>query len=173
MRLLIRETRRLALIVAAGHARHPPDGWDMASYIHLPVRTGSRVIGRVQRTLGLPVARGRGRPLRSFDSAFASEGIDLIWCVVPGAPTRVLPYVTTIWDLQHRMQPIFPEVAARDEWFERERYYSLEIGRAAAVIVGTATGQAEVERFYGVPAERIWRLPHPTPKFCPRSGVDE
>jgi glycosyltransferase involved in cell wall biosynthesis len=34
------------------------------------------------------------------------------------------------------------------------------------VITGTRVGKAEIERFYGVPGERIRILPHPTPRFA-------
>jgi len=34
-----------------------------------------------------------------------------------------LPYVMAIPDLQHRLQPEFPEVSANGEWEWREYYY--------------------------------------------------
>jgi glycosyltransferase involved in cell wall biosynthesis len=153
-------------IVAAGHRPDPPDGWSTSSYVWLPRGLGTRITGRARRAIARTIRPGWPRPQTSSDRVFESYGIDLVWCVAAGAPTNRLPYVTTIWDLQHRLQPIFPEVAANGEWVNRERFFSREIGQAAIVIVGTATGQAEVERLYGVPPTRIRRLPHPTPSFA-------
>jgi len=145
----------------------PPTGWDAHSYVSLSTNLGRRVVGKVRRTMATSV-RGGGSPApRSrIDALLDSNSIDLIWCLAAGIPTRTLPYVTTIWDLQHRIQPVFPEVGSGSEWTAREAFFFREIGQATAVIVGTSAGQAEVERFYGVPPERIRRLPHPTPSFA-------
>lgn len=154
-------------IVTAGYGPDAPDGWSASSYVSLHRKLGARITGKLHLTMASALRQGRSCPPQTWpDAVFESHGIDLIWCVAAGAPTYTLPYVTTIWDLQHRLQPVFPEVAAGTEWVERERIISREIGQAAMVIVGTAAGQAEVEHFYGVPPTRIRRLPHPTPSFA-------
>ena len=154
-------------VVTAGHAPDPPEGWSAGSYVALQGDPLGRMTGRIRRRVAATLGRGRSRPPKSWlDRVFEANGIDLIWCVAAGAPTDALPYVTTIWDLQHRLQPVFPEVSAQGEWMQRERFFAREIGQAAVVIVGTAAGQAEVERFYGVPPTRIRTLPHPTPSFA-------
>lgn len=154
-------------LVTVGHDPDPPDGWSAGSYVSLHRNLVARISGRLRRGLAASPDQGRWRSRRRWpDKVFEEHGIDLIWCVAPGVPTHALPYVTTIWDLQHRLQPVFPEVASHGEWEERERFFSREIGQAAIVIVGTAAGRAEVERFYGVPPARIRRLPHPTPSFA-------
>jgi glycosyltransferase involved in cell wall biosynthesis len=108
------------------------------------------------------------------DRILIDRSIDLVWCLSTPTPTFDLPYVTTIWDLQHRLQPVFPEVGGGREWSQRERALSRIIGGASIVIVGTEAGKAEVERFYGVPESRIRRLAHPTPTFAlqPPDSID-
>ena len=163
-------------LVVVGYTPDPPSGWDANSYISLRANLGKRVVGRVRHGMATAVSRGgSGVPRSRVDRAFESTAIDLIWCLGVGTPTRTLPYVTTIWDLQHRIQPVFPEVSSGSEWADRENFFSREIGQATAVIVGTGAGQAEVERFYGVPPERIRKIPHPTPSFAldPATAGDE
>lgn len=150
-------------ILAAGPDVEPPDGW-RGSYISLHRNLAGRIIGKMRRAMA--EVPHWGTPPRWSAEVLWSHGVDLLWCVAPGAPTYLLPYVTTVWDLQHRLQPVFPEVSTPSEWVARERFFSREIGQAAIVIVGTAEGQAEVERFYGIPPARIRRLPHPTPDFA-------
>jgi glycosyltransferase involved in cell wall biosynthesis len=158
-------------IVAVGTAAMAPAGWDASSYISLSANFRSRAAGKIRRRVAASVGpRGSGAPKSRIDSVFEANRIDLIWCLAAGTPTRNFPYVTTIWDLQHRIQPVFPEVSAGGEWAGREQFFSREIGQATIVIVGTMAGQAEVERFYGVPPERIRRLPHPTPNFAIESS---
>ncbi|MFQ4140809.1 glycosyltransferase family 1 protein [Chlorogloeopsis sp. ULAP02] len=77
-----------------------------------------------------------------------------------------LPYVTVLWDLQHQLQPYFPEVSANDEWERREKLYAVKLRRASTIITGTEAGKAEIERFYQVPTQRIRILPLPTPQFA-------
>jgi glycosyltransferase involved in cell wall biosynthesis len=150
-------------IVATGPAPTPPDGWDPDSYVSLAIDLRGRIRRRAARYIGRDSSSA---VVSRVDRVLVANGIDLVWCLAAGTPTRTLPYVTTIWDLQHRIQPVFPEVSSGNEWTGRENFFSREIGRATAVIVGTTAGQAEVERFYGVPAERIRKLPHPTPSFA-------
>ncbi|UCV03271.1 glycosyltransferase [Dechloromonas denitrificans] len=77
-----------------------------------------------------------------------------------------VPYITTVFDLQHRLQPWFPEVSQGGLWDIREEFFSRYVRRAAYVITGTEEGRREIERFYRVPAKRIRVLPLPTPSFC-------
>ena len=76
-----------------------------------------------------------------------------------------VPYITTVWDLQHRLQPWFPEVSSDGEWIFRERYHQSVLQRATYIIAGTNAGKEEIVRFYGIPPERVKLLPHPTPSF--------
>ena len=84
----------------------------------------------------------------------------------PTTVTREVPYSTLVWDLQHRLQPFFPEVSARGRWRRREEIFSSQLQRAAVVIVGTERGKSELQRFYGIADERIKILRHPTPSFA-------
>ncbi len=81
-------------------------------------------------------------------------------------PDLDLPYMTVVWDLQHRLQPWFPELSSRGEWEAREARYSTFLRKATKIIAGTEAGRNEIQMFYQVPIERIEILPHPTPGFC-------
>jgi glycosyltransferase involved in cell wall biosynthesis len=103
---------------------------------------------------------------RPLDEQLRAAGVDFVWQF--GAPGQVLevPYMVVVWDLQHRLQPWFPEVSANGNWQHRENIYGSVLGRAAAIIVGTQAGKAEVERFFRVDPSRILIMPHPTPRFA-------
>lgn len=111
----------------------------------------------------------RGKPpprVRSLDEQLQAAGIEFVWQL--GAPGQVveIPYMVVVWDLQHRLQPWFPEVSGNGNWQHRDTIYNAVLGRAAAVIVGTEVGKAEVERFFRVDPSRILIMPHPTPRFA-------
>jgi glycosyltransferase involved in cell wall biosynthesis len=100
------------------------------------------------------------------EEIFAREGIEFFLNVSSGTATLEVPFLTIVWDLQHRVNPFFPEVSTDGTWQSRETYFSLILKRATYVIVGTQAGKQEVQTFYGVPDERIRILPHPTPRFA-------
>jgi glycosyltransferase involved in cell wall biosynthesis len=96
--------------------------------------------------------------------------LDLIWFVGGLNETPEIPFITTVWDVQHRTHPWFPEVSAQWKWDHRELFLSRHLRRAAAVIVGTKVGRDELMNFYGLPESRIIILPHPTPAFALRGA---
>jgi glycosyltransferase involved in cell wall biosynthesis len=110
--------------------------------------------------------RRSGRKTGWRERLLLSQPIDLMWYPTPVVATTEIPFITVVWDLQHRLQPFFPEVSAQSEWELRERYHEVVLRRAAIVIAGTQAGRQEIERFYQVPAERLRVLPHPTPEFA-------
>jgi glycosyltransferase involved in cell wall biosynthesis len=112
---------------------------------------------------------GRSRsapPVRSLDEQLQAARVDFVWQL--SAPGQVLevPYMVVVWDLQHRLQPWFPEVSANGNWQHRDNLYDAVLGRAAAIIVGTEVGKLEVERFFRIDPSRILIMPHPTPRVA-------
>jgi glycosyltransferase involved in cell wall biosynthesis len=124
----------------------------------------TRVVSKVTRSLS---QLGNRKALQNrLEQIALQERIDFIWFVGAEAIHSDVPYSAIVWDLQHRLQPWFPETSAHGEWEHREAFYSKFLRRAALIITGTAAGKNEIENFYGVPADRIMLLPHPTPRFA-------
>ena len=63
--------------------------------------------------------------------------LDLTWSISPGSYTQEIPYITPVFDLQHRLQPLFPEVSARGEWEKRESILCPLVCRAAMLMSNT------------------------------------
>lgn len=105
----------------------------------------------------------RASPL---DRVLHATGCDLIWFVGAGPHRTERPYITVVWDVQHRVTPWFPELTAEGVWEEREHANGWFLQRASHVITGTEVGRAEIQRYYQVSPERISLLPHPTPAFA-------
>jgi glycosyltransferase involved in cell wall biosynthesis len=101
-----------------------------------------------------------------IDNILRREKIEFFLNTTFEAVTLSIPFLAIVWDLQHRLQPFFPEVSANGTWERRENFYSQVLQRAAFIIVGTEAGKKEVQRFYGVPDKKIRMLPHPTPAFA-------
>ncbi len=118
---------------------------------------------RLFHSFGVSLPYPSASPL---DHASRRDGIDLIWFPTPGAEDVECPYVSTVWDLEHRAQPYFPEVHANGEWDMRERSFERALKRASYIITGTEVGKREICGSYGVNPDRIRLLPHPTPKFA-------
>jgi glycosyltransferase involved in cell wall biosynthesis len=105
-----------------------------------------------------------------LEMAARKNGTEFIWLLGTEFHDLDLPYLTVVWDLQHRLQPWFPELSAQGEWAAREALHSTFLRRATIIIAGTEAGRNEIEMFYQVPTQRIAILPHPTPGFCLRDS---
>jgi len=136
----------------------------------LATRIEAGVRRRAATLMGPSLRSGEIRPNPAVDQILTANGVDVVW--YPSAwqcCTLEIPYITVVWDLQHRRQPYFPEVSDDGKWAYRERWMSTFLRRASLVIAGTEVGREEIERFYGVHPERIKLLPHPTPTFVERA----
>ena len=126
------------------------------------VKTVNSIFERLQLNGQLPIEN-------LVEKFIIKNGIEVMWYLELGTydyPTMELPYITTVWDLEHRNQPHFPEVSSGGRWENRESSYGIKIRRAAMIITGTEAGRSEIERFCQVAPERIKVLPYPTPAFA-------
>ena len=97
-------------------------------------------------------------------SAIEAERPDIVWFMHPAGVPVDVPFIATVWDLEHRKQPYFPEVSTAGwKWSEREASYRRTLPRAAFVLTGTTVGKEEIGRFYGVNEKNIKVIAHPSP----------
>lgn len=93
--------------------------------------------------------------------------IELLWYVAGGGwEVLDVPYIATVWDVQHRTHPWLPEASSDGEWETREYGLRIFLQRATRIVTGTEIGAAELGFYYQIPRERILLLPHPTPGFA-------
>ena len=124
-----------------------------------------RIIEGIKNTS--PLLKKIIKPPGRIARATSDARLDCLWYVGGGCYEVIeTPYIATVWDLQHRLQPWFPEMSAGGIWDSRELTHRNFLQRASYVIVGTEAGRDEVRLFYQVPDARIRILPHPTPRFA-------
>lgn len=123
---------------------------------------GEKVVGALKNYSSL-FARLYPRPSR-FERAAIKRQVQFVWFVGDGVTdTPDIPYAATVFDIQHRTHPWFPEVSANGVWDHRENTRNRRLRRAAYVITGTKSGGDELGRYYQIAPERLRILPHPTP----------
>jgi len=110
--------------------------------------------------------------------AFRNAGVDLLLMLGPYGPafTWMTPFVMSVYDLNHRLQPEFPEVSAFGEFDRREYLYTNVCRYATLVIVDSEIGKEDLLRFYGhlIDADRVRILPYYSPLMRqPRPGPEE
>lgn len=108
------------------------------------------------------------KSLDDLASELAFENkIDMVWFTTIIYRIVNLPFIYTVWDLQHRLQPFFPEISLSGwRWADRERTYTNAFGRCAYTITGTNAGKKEIMDFYNVREERIKVIPFPVSDFA-------
>ncbi|WP_064693420.1 glycosyltransferase [Rhizobium aegyptiacum] len=135
-----------------------------------PLTPRRRVVRFLRRAMGKSndaLTDKKEPPISRAAAVLAHHEIEFTWSIGHYEHDAFdVPYITTVFDLQHRLQPFFPEVSRGGLWDIREEFFSRYVRRAAYVITGTEEGRRQIENFYRVPAKRIRVLPLPTPSFC-------
>jgi glycosyltransferase involved in cell wall biosynthesis len=95
---------------------------------------------------------------------FNSYGVDLM--IYPdSSPLSFeagIPYIMAIHDLQHRLQPEFPEVSANGEWECREYMFRNGVRYATLLLADSEVGKEDILNFYGpygITPDRVKVLP--------------
>jgi glycosyltransferase involved in cell wall biosynthesis len=96
----------------------------------------------------------------------SASKVDVVWALSPDHAMPDVPFITVVWDLEHRVHPFFPEVSAGWQWTLRERQFAQRVRRAMVTVTGTAVGKSEIVRIYQVAEERVRVVPLPTPRFA-------
>jgi glycosyltransferase involved in cell wall biosynthesis len=160
--------------VAFGNTREAPAFVDQSPlpYVSLYRSKKERISRRFDLLKDQMRRPSAQRPTESGQQTFANAqlhaaGIQFVINLWPElCLTKEVPYLSIVWDLQHRLQPFFPEVSGDGVWKHRENLLTELLQRASYVVVGNGRGRSEVEQFYGVDGARIRQLPHPTPAFA-------
>lgn len=88
-----------------------------------------------------------------------------------------VPYVMPVFDLQHRLQPEFPEVSAGDEWDEIEYVFRNGTREALLILADSDVGKEDILEYYGpygVTPDRVKVLPYlPAPYLSPHVPPSE
>lgn len=109
---------------------------------------------------------------QQLEQLIAEHQVQFFLFLSPQYLTLEIPYAVLIYDLQHRLQPFFPEVSAGGVWEMREEQFNHLLKRAAYVITGTETGRKEIQTFFQVWPDRIKVIPYPTPSFALREQAN-
>lgn len=151
--------------VAAALARELPRGT-------LPVAGVPRHTGRLTAMAFREIesVRAHWRRPSDIDRVAGALGIEFVWFLSASPERTDMPYMTVVWDLQHRATPWFPEMSAGGIWDGRESVQRWFLQRATRIVTGTKIGGEQLQQFFQIPPENILTLPHPTPSFVFGAG---
>lgn len=109
--------------------------------------------------MAFPVDRSGRR--RAFRRWFQREKLSLlaICDLSPVGFESGLPFLMPIHDMQHRLNPQFPEVFADGEWRWREYLFGNAARKARRILVDSEVGKEDVVAAYRIPPERVAVLP--------------
>lgn len=102
---------------------------------------------------------------KKMDFFFKKLRIDLMYYPAPNTLCfeTDIPYILSIHDLQHKINPRFPEVSADGELERREYLYKNGSKKASLILVDSETGKEDVLKYYGkfgVKGNKIRVLPY-------------
>ena len=99
--------------------------------------------------------------------------IELMWFATASYQAVDTPFVYTVWDLNHRLHPEFPEISGNGEWQHRERHYTSVLPFARKIITGLKLGKKQISEFYDIAPEKISVVRFPIPDFPPEESRTE
>ncbi len=91
---------------------------------------------------------------------------DLVYFLSPAPEAGELsikPYIWTLWDLFHLDHPEFPELRTSGKFEAREKFNSLSIRKAAAIVVDSATLVQKAEKYFGANPDKFVVVPYSIP----------
>jgi glycosyltransferase involved in cell wall biosynthesis len=136
-----------------------------------------RRAARLRRYCGATVVDPK--PNDALRRHITAAGVDLLVYPSPMATSfeSGIPYVMVIHDLQHRLQPEFPEVSAGGEYEWREYLYRNGTQNAALLVADSEVGREDILNNYGdlgVTEDRVRVLPFlPAPYIHPQPDASE
>ena len=172
--LLVRSAREL------GYLNDYGSHWNLA---RLPFFTRERLVDMIEITVGEGWLRdavtrtayrlapaGMTNPDRIWSNRtvyqfLKQRGVDWAQYTTPSAQSFEigLPYVMPVYDLQHRLQPEFPEVSAYGAWEHREYLYRNGTRHATLILADSEVGKEDILHYYGsygVTPDRVKVLPY-------------
>ena len=89
-----------------------------------------------------------------------SKKIDLIFWPAPlSAAFKInIPYVFTVYDVEHRRVPEFPELSAFGEYERREHLYENGLKKALAITTESEQGKRNIINYYNINKEKIFPI---------------
>ena len=122
-------------------------------------RLTRKLLGRMIQTKNL----NEKYYISTLDKAVKINKIDILWYATQYFEPVDIPYIFTVWDLNHRIHPYFPEVSVNKMWLRREEACRNIIPRATYILTGTETGKQEIIKYCNILEKRIKVLPFPAP----------
>ena len=72
-----------------------------------------------------------------------------------------IPFITIVYDIDHLKYPFFPEYSKNNKWYKRENSLNYHLRRATGIISGTEYGISQINEYYGIPKNKLFKIPHP------------
>jgi glycosyltransferase involved in cell wall biosynthesis len=136
-------------------------------------RAGARIAGALAG-LGRLAGVSGGRTLARLDQWRRAEpahyqqlrdlNVRIVWNMHHHALTTPTPFIRTIWDVNQRILPMYPEYAYVRYGFEGlDAGLAESLARASYVITGTAEGRRQLVELYGTDHRKIRIVPFLAP----------
>jgi len=97
-----------------------------------------------------------------FERILVDNRIDLVYFLSPSSlalDLENLNFITTVWDLCHRVDPEFPEVHFNCEFRARDERFRQILPLSTAILADSYAGKVSISNIYGIPASRIYVMP--------------
>ena len=108
--------------------------------------------------------------LDKFQRLESELNIDIVWFISAEYFYPIFKkYISTVWDLQHKTHPQFPEVGGIFIRYYRDTVISSFLKNSYKIITGTNYLKEKIAEFYNIKKSKVVLIPHPTPTIYLRN----
>ena len=101
-----------------------------------------------------------------IENYYKENNVEIIWPISSELRHPFsIPYLFTLWDLQHKTISEYQEVGSFFTKLYREQLIKINLNKAKYIICGTNVGLKEIQKFYKIKQKKIILNNHPTPSW--------
>ena len=111
--------------------------------------------------LGYAILKSLSLNISSFEKKLIKKDFNLIYYVSPNTKAlgiKMLPIITTVWDMGHRDLPQFPETGLGGNFELREYFLKKTVIKSFRIICDSEITKNNISKIYGVDESRILAL---------------
>lgn len=103
--------------------------------------------------------------INQVNNIFEKEGCNLIYFISSEYRSPLnISYISTVWDLQFKTHPQFPEVGSVLKRIYKNIVIKNFLVNSKFIITGTNTGLKEIKKYFNISYNKIIKNPHPISK---------
>ena len=107
----------------------------------------------------------KNRCFLSLNELTLRDKIDLMYFMPYMYEDIDIPYVSILWDVDHKQTPFFPEVSSNGMYKRRDSFCKKSLEKASFIVIGNNEGKKQLCKYYSINENLVITNPMATPDY--------